>query len=68
MQEKHYKHKYKQVTTDKYVLRLVDKREEMPKTDVKVYVSGTFKEEATLSIAEARDLERGLHAILRRVK
>lgn len=67
MKGKKYIHKFRQVVTDKFVIRLNDFRSEMPKSALTVSISGLFSQDASISVDEARELEKALHIVLRRI-
>lgn len=66
LKERAYQHKFKEVVTNKFVVRLVDKRTDMPKSEQSVTITGLFTQEASLGVKDARELELALHNILRR--
>lgn len=65
MEAKRYTHKFFQVVTSRYLLRVIDKRQEAPKSKVLVMLSGAFKEETHLTRQEAVELRDALSRVLR---
>jgi len=64
MKFRKYSHKFTEVVTKRFVLRIIDKTEDMPKSEVRLEMSGTFKETATMSQDEAMELYKALGKIL----
>lgn len=67
MKTRTFKHKYKQVVTDRFVLTLEDKREDAPKSKRSIAISGMFRETTNMEVNAAYELRDALNMLLRGV-